>query len=106
MVDEKVIRTIKDYLAHLKSDGIIVTKAIIFGSHVTNEADENSDIDLLIVSPQFDESGDKYTGKLWKATKFSDYKIEPIAVGEIKFNTTESSPIIFAAKKYGMEIAA
>ncbi|MFC2134972.1 nucleotidyltransferase domain-containing protein [Bacteroidota bacterium] len=106
MVDEKVITLIKQYLAQLKLEGIVVTKAILFGSHAADDADENSDIDLLIVSPQFDDNGDKYVGKLWKATKCSDYKIEPIGIGEIKFNTGDSSPIISAAKKYGLEIAA
>lgn len=106
MVDEQIIEIIKEYIVRLKEEGITVTKAILYGSHVSGNARPDSDIDLIIVSPQFENGNDKFIGRLWKATKYSNYKIEPIAIGVTKFNVTENSPIISLAKKYGLEIAA
>lgn len=106
MADEQIITLIKEYLVKLKEEGIMVTKAILFGSYAFGNAHADSDIDLLIVSPQFDNGEDKYIGKLWKATKCSNYRIEPIAIGVTKFDVAENSPIISLAKKHGFEIAA
>ena len=60
----------------------------------------------MIVSPLFDEEIDKYAPALWGGQKRCDYKIEPYAVGEHRFLTDESSPIIAVVKEEGVEVAA
>ena len=42
------------YCAQLKAMGIRVDRAILFGSHARGEAKDGSDIDLLIVSSNFE----------------------------------------------------
>jgi len=46
-------RIIGEFCEHLKQIGVDVQQVILFGSHVRDEAHEDSDIDLLIVSSDF-----------------------------------------------------
>ena len=104
MVDEIVINLVKKYLIALKREGINITKSIIFGSCARGTAGKESDIDLLLVSPLFDNDEDKYSGKIWRLTKISDYKIEPITIGEKRFNEDKGLIIIDIAKNEGYEV--
>jgi len=106
MVDTKVIEIIKKYLGILSEEGIIISKAFLYGSHARGTATGDSDIDLMIVSPLFDEDTDKYAPTLWISTRKASYKIEPIAVGENRFLTDDFSPLIETVRQEGIEIAA
>ncbi len=44
---------IKQYAEALKNQGIHIDKIILFGSQARGDARDNSDIDLLVVSPDF-----------------------------------------------------
>lgn len=106
MVDTKVIEIVKKYLRILSEEGIIISKAYLYGSQARGTATEDSDIDLMIVSPLFDENTDKYAPVLWLSTRKASYKIEPIAVGEKRFLTDNISPLIETVREEGIEIAA
>lgn len=54
MLEQSVLISVRNYLAALAVRGIVVERAVVFGSRAKGEADEWSDIDLLVVSPQFD----------------------------------------------------
>jgi hypothetical protein len=58
------------------------------------------------VSPLFDEDTDKYAPALWLSTRNISYKIEPIAVGEKRFQADEVSPLIETVRQEGIERAA
>lgn len=104
MVKEAIINIIKEYVNELIRCNVILTKVILYGSHAKNTANENSDIDLMIVSPFFDKNRDKYLGLIWKLTAKSDFKIEPYPVGSERFESDDTSPIIQIAKREGIEI--
>ncbi|ADG83704.1 nucleotidyltransferase domain-containing protein [Thermincola potens] len=53
MVKRNVEVTINRYLAVLKARNIPIDKAILFGSYATGVADNDSDIDLALVSRNF-----------------------------------------------------
>lgn len=106
MVDAKIINLVKKYLNVLSMEGIIISKAYLYGSQVNGTATEDSDIDLMLVSPMFDEDTDKYAPILWLSTRNVSYKIEPIAVGEKRFQTDKISPLIETVRQEGIEIAA
>lgn len=106
MVDAKIIDLVKKYLHVLSLEGIIISKAYLYGSQVHGTATEDSDIDLMLVSPMFDEDTDKYAPALWLSTRNVSYKIEPIAVGEKRFQTDEISPLIETVRQEGIEITA
>jgi uncharacterized protein len=106
MIDTKVINVVKKYLGILSQEGILISKAFIYGSQVNGTASDESDIDLMLISPLFDENTDKYAPVLWLSTRKASYKIEPIAVGEKRFNTDDTSPLIEIVRQEGIEIAA
>jgi len=106
MVDSKVIDIVKKYLSILSKEGILISKAFLYGSQAHGTATEESDIDLMLVSPLFDEDTDKYAPVLWLSTRKASYKIEPIAVGQKRFQTDDSSPLIEIVRQEGIEIAS
>ena len=106
MVDVKVINIVKKYLRILSQEGIVISKAYLYGSQARGTATEESDIDLMLVSPLFDGNTDKYAPVLWLSTRKASDKIEPIAVGEKRFQTDDISPLIETVRQEGIEIAA
>ena len=51
-VDTIILKNVRAFLDKLKLAGIHISKAYIFGSYVTGQADKWSDIDVAVVSPQ------------------------------------------------------
>ncbi len=80
-------------------------RIVLFGSYVRGRADEYSDIDLVVIAPEFDGSRELLLVKaLWQATA-SDNRIEPIPCGEQEWETDQSRPILEIARREGIIIA-
>lgn len=105
MVDTKIINLVKKYLNVLSLEGIVSSKAFLYGSQANGTATGESDIDLMLVSPMFAEDTDKYAPALWLSTRNVSYKIEPVAVCEKRFQTDDISPLIETVRQEGIEIA-
>lgn len=106
MVESTITSVIKKYLAGLPAVGIHANKAVLFGSFAKGGGDEWSDIDLVVIAPEFD--GRRETSliqSLWRATVL-DSRIEPIPCGEKEWETDESRPILEIARKEGVVITA
>ncbi|TEB15229.1 Nucleotidyltransferase domain protein [Pelotomaculum sp. FP] len=69
--------SIRKYLEKLKSKNIRVKKAILFGSLVIGNYNEDSDIDLAIVSPDLGRDRFKESLLLKKITRGIDLDISP-----------------------------
>ena len=83
MVEATIVKTVQNYLNIIRYAGIHVSRAILFGSHVRGDAHPDSDIDILVIAPEFDEPYDKHlVDLLWELRVRSDSRIEPIPVGE------------------------
>ena len=104
MVREDAVKLARKYIESLSDHGLNITRAILFGSFARGDFNDDSDIDLLLVSPQFDKGNDDYYGLLWKLTKVADYKIEPVPVGEEYFSMDTGSPVVEMAKQEGYEL--
>ncbi len=102
MAQREVIELLKQYIALLRSEGINIYKAFLYGSYLTNTASDESDIDLMIVTE--DESNDFVAGRIWSLTKKVNTKIEPYLVGRTRFDTNDNSPLIDLVRKNGLEI--
>lgn len=101
-----IIKIIRNYFIALSENGIHPRRAILYGSHAREEADEWSDIDLIIIAPEFDlTKNQEIIGALWKATLYADNRIEPIPCGEKEWETDESRPILEIARNEGIEIS-
>ncbi|MFH1369769.1 MAG: nucleotidyltransferase domain-containing protein [Planctomycetota bacterium] len=106
MADPKVIAAVKEYLNHLAQNGLSVAFAVIFGSQVTGHANELSDIDLIVVSPQFDGKIKRdIINKLWHIAARTDSRIEPIPCGQDQWKNNNADAILEIARNEGVTIA-
>jgi hypothetical protein len=105
MVDEDIKTVIKQYLTLLCSFGIHSNRAVLFGSFALGGYHEYSDIDIIVIAPEFDGTRDiSLVKSLWRAT-VCDYRIEPIPCGEKEWETDRKRPILEIARREGIVIA-
>jgi hypothetical protein len=92
-------------LQHLSEQGLAVSFAVVFGSHAKGESHEWSDIDLLVVSPRFDEPLERDDiNRLWRVAARTDSRIEPIPCGTRQWTEDASMSIIEIARREGTRI--
>ncbi|HJX70424.1 MAG TPA: nucleotidyltransferase domain-containing protein [Bacteroidales bacterium] len=104
MVKKEVIKKINIYLKILTQSGVSIEKAFLFGSYARNEQNDESDIDLMLVSEKFDNPDDLLIGRIWNLTRKADSRIEPYPVGLEKFNKDMISPLLQIVRKEGIQI--
>ena len=106
MADPKVIAAVKEYLKNLAQNGLSVAFAVVFGSQVTGRANDLSDIDLIVVSPQFDSGISRDTiNKLWHIAARTDSRIEPIPCGQDQWKNNNTDAILEIARNEGETVA-
>lgn len=102
MVARTIIELAKNYLRAVDEYGIPVSFGVLFGSQARGTANENSDIDLIVVSPHFDgKKNFDEVSKLWQLTTRTDGRVEPIPVGELEWKEDDSRAIIEIARREG-----
>ena len=107
MVNRAALTAVKRYLSALPDYGIHARKAVLFGSFARGEAKEWSDIDLVVIAPEFDVTHTvELVKQLWLATESSDSRIEPIPCGEREWETDDVRSIIDIARREGIVITA
>jgi predicted nucleotidyltransferase len=106
MVDKSIVSVVKQYLQILVEQGIPIYQGVIFGSQVSGHPRAWSDIDLLVVSPRFDDERKREdVNLLWQIAARTDSRIEPIPVGQRQFEEDDSSAIIEIARREGQVIS-
>jgi predicted nucleotidyltransferase len=103
MAKNEVVALLKAYIGLLRSEGISVDRAFLYGSYLSNSATNESDIDLMIVSE--DVNDDYLAGKIWNLTKKVNSRIEPFLVETNRFYGNENSPLVELVKRTGLEIS-
>lgn len=102
---ESAIGIVRKYIQNLEKSGISVSKVYLYGSQARNEANEDSDIDVLVVSDAFDDADDIVRSSVWDLTLREDHRIEPYPVGTKRFMDPEIfSPLLEVVKKEGIEV--
>ncbi|MEO5328292.1 MAG: nucleotidyltransferase domain-containing protein [Magnetococcus sp. THC-1_WYH] len=105
MVDRAVVEAVHQYMRVLDAEGIPVAFSVLYGSFARGEEHEWSDIDLMVVSPLFDNAEHwSDTERLWTATVYTDSRIEPIGVGVRQWEEDDRLPIIEIARREGQII--
>ena len=106
MVDAVVIGAIRRYLEALRHDHALdVRHAVLFGSYARGQADEWSDIDLVVVAPRFDGAYSRAdVTLLWRVAAHTDSRIEPIPCGERQWIEDDKSAILEIARREGQVI--
>ena len=75
---------------------------MLFGSYARGEADEWSDIDLVVVARKFDGTFSRDdVSLLWRVAARTDSRIEPIPCGVRQWVEDQSSAIIEIARREG-----
>ena len=106
MVEQAIVEDVKCYLASLPRFGIHASRAALYGSFARGEDNADSDIDLVVIAPEFDGRRDVSLVKaLWRATA-SDDRIEPIPCGEKEWESGDGRPILEIARREGVVIEA
>jgi uncharacterized protein len=105
MVKEPVVKIAARYLKAVSKSGISISFGVIFGSYACGGADEMSDIDLLVVSPEFDGVVSRdFVNRLWRIAARTDSRIEPIPCGEKQWLNDNSNAIIEVARREGQTV--
>jgi predicted nucleotidyltransferase len=102
MAKREIVEILRKYIFVLRSEGITIDKAYLYGSYLSNTATDESDIDIMIVTENED---DYLTGKIWSLTRKVNSKIEPYLVEKERFLNNEDSPLIDLVKRTGLQIA-
>ena len=107
MVDEAIVESVQSYLRTLIAKGVDIRFGVIFGSYARGCATEWSDIDLLVVSPDYDNmtSRDKID-QLWETAARTDSRIEPIPCGIEAWEKDDGTPIFEFARQEGQTVTA
>ncbi len=104
MVEEKTREVINNLRTVLESNGITVQKMVLYGSRSREHSEQFSDIDIVIVSPDF--SGKDYWERVQMISPLiprSAYAVEPLLVTPQEWDE-ESSMIITIASSEGIEV--
>ncbi len=105
MANKTIVKSVQKYLKYVKDQGIPVSYGVLFGSYAKNKANKWSDIDVLVVSPRFDESQTAEDHEqLWMFAARTNKLIEPIPVGEKQYKEDRSSLILEVARREGQII--
>ena len=105
MADDGVLTAIQRYLRALHAHGVEARLAILFGSWAHGAATSLSDIDLVVVSPQFDRGISRSdVDLLWRVAAVVDSRIEPVASGERQWVEDQSSALLEIARREGRAI--
>ena len=106
MVDPTIVMVVRNYLQTLHDYGFEVRFGVVFGSRSQGKANDWSDIDLLVVSPRFDNPRDRRdVDLLWRLAARSDSRIEPIPCGERQWLEDNGSAIVEIARREGEPIS-
>ena len=101
-VDKVVLKNIRTFLDRLDTAGIHVTKAYLFGSHLTGRADQWSDIDVAVISPQISDDRFEERVTLTKIAISVDDRIAPLPFNPAGFS--EDDPLVREIIKKGFVI--
>lgn len=103
MVDKSIIEAVRKYMLALQDKGLSVRRGVIFGSYATGKSHQWSDIDVIVVSPEFDKAyRRKELDLLWRTTATTDTRIEPVPCGERQWEEDDSTAIIEIARREGV----
>jgi predicted nucleotidyltransferase len=91
-IDNTVLNNVTAFLERLNVEGIQVTEAYLFGSQLTGKADEWSDIDVAVVSPQIGDDRFEERVKLTRIAFSFDERIEPFPFNSETF--TSDDPLV------------
>jgi predicted nucleotidyltransferase len=99
---DSLTASIREFIKRVSESGIRIESAYLFGSHARKKANEWSDIDIAIVSPDF--SADRFEERI-RLTRLStdiDSRIEPVPFRPADF--TDEDPLAWTIRREGLRL--
>jgi predicted nucleotidyltransferase len=108
MVDEAIKQAVRRFLIAVRQNGIQAESAVVFGSRAHGTARADSDIDVVVIAPEFDQKPSRrLIERMWELRAITDRRIEPVACGRAEWAALVTGrAIIEIARREGIEIAA
>lgn len=97
----KVKKEVLKYIKVLKRDEVPLRQVIVFGSYAKGEQNQWSDIDVCLVSPQFQDKTDAFVYLMKKSNEIQS-RIEPHPFHPNDF--VNEDPLVWEIKKTGVEV--
>ncbi len=105
MAEPEIVKAVQNYLAEVRRSGLQARRAVLFGSFARGDSHVDSDIDVLIIAPEFDAVYDRaWVDMLWTLRMTTDSRIEPLPVGERQWQEDDANMIIEVARREGEDI--
>lgn len=101
-IDNAVMENVGAFLERLKAAGMQIAGAYLFGSHLTGKADEWSDIDVAVISPQIGADRFEERVRLTKIAFAIDDRIEPLPFSPDSF--TPDDPLVREILRTGLRV--
>ena len=99
----EIINMLERLVKALKEHKIPISEAYLFGSYANGKNAEYSDIDVVVIAPEFDKPREiGLIHALWRATLLAANRIEPIPCGEREWETDDGRPILEIARREGI----
>ena len=105
MAQTEIIKLLQAYIKMLNEAGLKISKAFLYGSYARNDSNEDSDIDVMLVSEKFDTDDIEEKVLAWQLTPKVDVRIEPFTIGLKRFFSENDSALLSQVRKEGIEIA-
>ncbi len=101
-IPDHILKTLKDYIAVLNKNGVIISQAILFGSYANGRYNELSDIDIALVSDQFNGIRFNDRNRIRKYKFEVNPDIEPLPFSRENF--TKDDPFVKEILETGFRI--
>jgi len=101
-IPSQIIAIVQKYLSALEEKKISIQKAWLFGSYVSGNYNEWSDIDIALVSDSFNGSRMDDRSKIRRITLNISSNLEPIPYRPEDF--TEADPFVKEILSFGVQI--
>ncbi len=95
MPKKHVEKIAQDFINTVKSNNIKVEAAFLFGSYASNTAQEDSDIDIAIVSPNFGKDFFEESALLKKLSLKIDFDISPRAYSHEEYQQATEDGFLY-----------
>lgn len=98
---EKIVRR---FIEALKLEGIIVDRAILYGSYARGNAGPDSDIYVAVVSKSFGKDRMAEGMFLFRVAGKIDSRLEPVPISIQAFKKDTWVPLIYEIRESGIEL--
>ena len=104
MVAQEVRDIVKRFVAALRSRGVHVDKALLYGSFASGTQEEDSDLDLAVVSGDFGQDRFNEGRMLMQLAWRIDPRLHPVPVSTDSFLHDTWVPLIHEIREHGIEV--